>query len=205
MKLIFTQRVILFDILVPFGVGHGRGQPHFLFSASSLSWSSPLDWNCWKWVNEHIRKSLIWDPPVDFLRVGFQSLFWKWKPSLPSSMTFSVQFPFLSFFFFYGFSFNRISGVGIVNIFFGSLSKDCGKPANSFSHQTSLCHVFLSVLINVAWLVAVRWRDAGAPRAPWTGCVISPGLSCPGSSITLSYIASAEGGVEAGGTQMWTL
>lgn len=47
--------------------------------------------------------------------------------------------------FFNGFSFGRISGVGRVNMCFGSLSTDRGKPGYCFSHQTPLCQcVFVS-------------------------------------------------------------
>lgn len=48
-------------------------------------------------------------------------------------------------FLFNGLSFCRLSGVGVVNISFGSLSKDCGKTDNCFSHWIPPCHMFFRV------------------------------------------------------------
>lgn len=88
-----------------------------------------------------------------------------WNPSFLPSF-------FLPFFpSFHRFSFSRISGVGIVNIFFGSLSEDRGKPDNGSLLRTLLGRVFLSVLIHATWLVSVPWREGGAPGTPGTGCV----------------------------------
>ena len=78
--------------------------------------------------------------------------------------------PFLSLPSFHGFYFSRISGVGRVNIF-GSLSEDRGKPDSGSLLRMALGRAVLSILTHVMWLVSVPWREAGAPRTPWTGCV----------------------------------
>lgn len=91
------------------------------------------------------------------------------SPSLPPSPPLPSCF----------FSFSRISGVGIVNIFLGSLSKDRGKPDNGFSHRAPLCHVFLSVLIHVMWLVLCFMEGSWSLQDTRDRlCVISLGLNC---------------------------
>lgn len=177
MKLIFTQRATLFDFFVPFGVWHGLGQMHFSLSASSPPCFSFLGLTLLEMSSGHIERSLIWDRIVHFFCIGFQKfVFLNGNPLLSSwwVLVYSFFF-FLPFFlflpFFHGFSCSRISGVGRVNIFFGSLSEDHGKPDSGSLLRTALGCAFLSILIRVMWLVSVPWREAGAPRTPQTGCV----------------------------------
>lgn len=179
MKLIFTQRATLFDFFVPFGVCGAWTWPKALLIVSKFT-SLFLFFGIDAVRNEfraHGEKSHLGSYRTFLLYWLPEACFSKWKPSSLQSMSFSVQFSFLSPFLSlpsfipWFFSFSRISGVGRVNIFFGSLSEDRGQPDSGSLLRTPLGSVFLSILIRVMRLVSVPWREAGAPRTPRTGCV----------------------------------
>lgn len=101
----------------------------------------------------------------------------------------------------YGFSFSRISGVGRVNVYFGHLPKDRGKPDDFLTSGTSVtCSCQFSSMWH-GW--SLFHEGAGASRTHWMGlCVILAGLSCLGTFCCAELCRLSSGGIEAGGTQM---